>query len=254
MRKIIAVALASVFALPVLSTITVAVYAEDSGTTTNTTTTTAPVTTSTEQTSQGGDDAKSIADRVEKRKTELKIKLSTIEKTRIKAKCKASQGLLSSEKGRIKGIETSRSEVYKNLLNRLNDLSDRLKAKGVDTTDLNNDITALKTKIDTFNTDLTAYKQAVSDLAGMDCATDPDGFKASLETARTALKKVNDDATAIRTYLTGTIKPLLQTIRSQLAKTEGTSDQSSTSNSQTTTPPTTGSTGTTNNTSTSGGN
>lgn len=243
MKKIIAVALTSLLTLPLLSTMTAVVYAEDNPTSDTSVTSTQPTTTttSTEQTTEAGDDAKSIANRVAERKTELKTKLSALEKTRVKTKCKASQGLLSSEKGRIKGVETSRSEVYKNLLSRLTDLSDRLKAKGADTTALNADITALKGKVDTFNTDLAAYKQAVSDLAAMDCATDPDGFKASLEAARAALKKVNTDGAAIRTYLSDTIKPLLKTIRTELEKTETTTDQNST-------------TGTTNSTNTSGGN
>lgn len=250
MKRIIAAFLVSVFALPVLSTITVVVHAEDTTTSTTNTSTTTPSSsdTTTQKPAETGDDAKSIADRIAQRKAALKTKLTTLEKTRVMAKCKASQqGGLNTEKGRVKGLETSRTEVYKNLLNRLTNLSDGLKAKGMDTTSLNADIDTLKTKIDTFNTDLTAYKQAVSDLAGMDCATDPDGFKASLETARTALKKVNDDALAVRTYLTTTIKPLLVTIRGTLEKSEAEAKPS-------TTTPSTSNTGTTNSTTTSGSN
>lgn len=270
MKRILALGLASIFALPIISTVTVIAYAEgsNSGSSSGSTssnsgsgngsnsgsstpsssdTTASPTTTSTTPKTETGDDAKSILDRVTQRKTELKTKLTALETTRIKTKCKASQGNLSSEKGRIKGIETSRSEVYTNLLNRLNDLSDKLKVKGIDTTSFNADIATLKTKIDTFNTDLTAYKQAVSDLAGMDCATDPAGFKASLDAARASLKKVTDDAAAVRSYLTDTIKPLLKTIRGTLEKMENTSDKTAP------TPSTTG-TGTTNTTTTSGGN
>lgn len=253
MKRLIAVALATVFTVPVLSTLTVAAHAEDSTSSSSSTQQATPTTTSSDDSTQKApepaEDAKTVSNRIEQRKAELKTKLTTAEKTRLKAKCKASQGNLSSEKGRVKGLETSRGQVYNNLLTRLNDLSARLKVKGVDTTALNADIATLKTKIDTFNTDLASYKQAVSDLASMDCATDPDGFKASLEAARTALKKVNDDAAAVRSYLNDTIKPLLKTIRTELEKSQGTDDKSSTS-----TTPTTGSTGTTNSTTTSGSN
>ncbi len=250
MKRLLAVVLATVFTVPVISTVTAVAHGDDSASTTTSTTQATPTTTSsndsTEAKPEPAEDAKTVSDRIAKRKAELKTKLTNAEKTRLMAKCKASQGNLGTEKGRVKGLETSRSQVYTNLLNRLNDLSARLKVKGVDTTALNADITALKTKIDTFNTDLTTYKQSVSDLASMDCATDPDGFKASLEAARTALKKVNEDAAAVRTYLTGTIKPLLQTIRAELAKTEGTDNS--------TTTPTNSGTGTTNSTTTSGSN
>ncbi len=164
--------------------------------------------------------AKELADRLQARKTELKIKLTSVEKLRIQSKCQASQGLISSVKGRIKGIETSRAEVYKNLVDRLTDLSTKLKNKGADTTALDADITALKALITTYNTDLTAYKQAVSDLVDVDCKTDPDGFKASLEAARAALAKVSKDAIAIRSDVNDTIKPLLKTIRTSLETTK----------------------------------
>lgn len=167
---------------------------------------------------------KALAERIAKRKAELKTQLKASEKTRLKSKCKASQGLVSSLRGRIKGIETSRSQVYKNMTNRLTSLSEKLENKGVDTTEFDAAITELQTKIDTFNTDLAAYKQAVSDLADMDCQADPDGFKASLEAARSARQKVNDDGKAIRNYLKETIKPLLKSIRTQLAEDKTESD------------------------------
>lgn len=50
----------------------------------------------------------------------------------------------------------------------------------------------------------------------MDCAADPDAFKASLEASRTALAKLSPDAKDISTYMTETIKPILKTIREQL--------------------------------------
>ncbi len=166
---------------------------------------------------------KSLAERISKRKAELKTKLTNAEKTRLQSKCKAAQGLVSSVSGRIKGIETSRTEVHKNIINRLTKLSEKLKNKGVDTTELDADIAVLQTKIDTFKTDLTTYKQAVSDLAEMDCTTDPDGFKASLEAARTARATVHQDSKDIRSYVQDTIKPLLKSIRAQLEsdQTEG---------------------------------
>lgn len=209
MKRVLALGMSTVLALPILST--AVVFAQD------TTQPTATTTTKTEtENSTNDDDAKSLAERIAKRKAELKIRLSNTEKLRLQTKCKASQGLISSVKGRIKGIETSRTHVYKNILEHLTSLSEKLKNKGANTDELNADITTLQTKIDTFNTDLAAYKQAVSDLVAIDCKTDPDGFKASLEAARAALQKVNQDALAVRSYINDTIKPLLKTIRTEL--------------------------------------
>lgn len=162
------------------------------------------------------DDIAARKDRLEKRKTELKTRLDAAKLARVKKLCKASQGNLSSISGRIKGLETSRSHVYANLVDRLTKLSGLIKDKGVDTAELDAQITQISTLIEAFNTDLAAYKLAVSDLAAMDCAADPTAFQASLEAARAARAKTADDAAAIRTYLSDTIKPTLKELRAQV--------------------------------------
>ena len=183
----------------------------------------------TENKKKTGNEGLTLQQRLDKRKTEVKTRLNALEKTRLQTRCKAAQGNLSSLKGRITGIETSRTEVYGHLVERLTNLQTKLKAAGLDTAALEQQIMTLQTKIDTFNTDLATYKEAVSDLAGMDCASDPDAFKASLETARTLRQKLVQDGKDIKAYLSDTIKPTLQTLRSQLeAKRSGSTGQEDT--------------------------
>ncbi len=162
--------------------------------------------------------------RLEKRKNDLNIKqVTAAEKLKIQQKCKASQGNLSSLKGRITGIDTSRTNVYAALNDRFTKLVEKLKSAGADTAELESEIAILNTKIETFKTDLEDYKLAVSDLAAMDCAADPVAFKASLESARNARTKLKSDTADIKTYVNDTIKPTLKKIRTQLAgeKTDG---------------------------------
>lgn len=159
--------------------------------------------------------------RLEARKTALKTRIDAAKQIRIKSRCKAAQGGISNIRGRIKGLETSRSHVYENLLSRLEKLNERLKANNVDTAALEMQLTELRTLIDTFNTDLAAYKLAVSDLADMDCAADPTAFQASLEEARTARAKAAESAKAVKTYLSETIKPTLKELKAQFARNSG---------------------------------
>lgn len=175
---------------------------------------TAQDTTKTEQQAQ-------LKQRLEERKAKLKTTLSTIEKNRITAKCMNSQGKLKSLGNRIAGIQTSREKVYDNLVNRLTSLKTKLQDRGADVTKLTSDITALEAKIATYEADLAAYKQAVSDLSTMDCKADPVAFKASLETARTALAKVRQDAKDIKAFVNNDIKATLKAIRATLEKTTG---------------------------------
>jgi hypothetical protein len=185
-------------------------YAQGTPTTTSTTSTT-------EQKTLSADEQKELKARLDKRKADLKTKLSAAEQTRLKTKCKSTQGNLSSLSGRIKGVETSRTEVYGGLVARLSILASRLQNQGIDHNPVQTNIDELKVKIATFNTDLAAYKQAVEDLKNMDCAADPVAYKASLETARSALAKLKDDSKAIHTYVNESIKPTLQEVRSKLS-------------------------------------
>lgn len=221
MKRIVTLGVSTLLSLSFVAT---SIATAETTTTTPNTTTTKPATTGTAQTTPTTTaDPKALAERIAKRKTDLKTKLTNAEKLRIQSKCKASQGSISSVKGRINGIETSRTQVYKNLVSRLTDLSAKLKNKGIDTAGFDAQIAKLQTLINTFNTDLAIYKLAVSDLVDVDCATDPEGFKASLEAARSSQAVVSKDAAAVRTEVNDVIKPLLKTVRAQLEtpKTEG---------------------------------
>lgn len=166
----------------------------------------------------GGSSAEDVKRRVAERKEALKIRLTAAKQARIKSRCKASQSKISSVQGRITGVETSRTQVHQNLVNRLTRLSEQLATHSVDTATLNSQITELNVLIQTFATDLTAYKTAVADLAAMDCEADPEGFQASLESARTLRAKASESAEAVRTYLTETIKPTLKELRARFAQ------------------------------------
>lgn len=165
-------------------------------------------------------DKKKLIERLAERKTQAKLKLTTAQKTRLQSKCKAAQGLLAPLKTKAHSHEKGRSEVYTKVVSKLTDLSAKLKAKGANTAELDAAITTLQGKVTTFNTDITAYKQAVSDLADMDCATDPDAFQASLQSARTTLEKVNKNAADIRTHIKDVVKPALVKLRAELQGTK----------------------------------
>jgi chromosome segregation ATPase len=121
----------------------------------------------------------------------------------------------------------TRTKDYEALSSNLNTMLEKLNAKNIDTTELKAELTAVQTKITTFSTDLTAYKQALSDAKNADCTTDPAAFKAALQTARTARDKVVKDAADIKAYVINTIKPTLQKIRTQLSSGQTNSNQGS---------------------------
>lgn len=175
-------------------------------------------------------DPAALKARLEERKAALKTRLTAAKLARLKTRCKPAQSSISNIRGRIKGLETSRANVYENLLDRLNKLNERLKTHDVDTAAFEAQLTELHTLIDTFSADLDAYKLTVGDLADMDCASDPTAFQASLEAARTARTKAADSAKAVRTYLSETIKPTLKDLKAQFAQNSSDSQKTETEN------------------------
>lgn len=160
--------------------------------------------------------------RLEKQKTDLKIKLTSSESERLKTRCKPAQTVVKTEHDRFSSKVVGRTRAYAELTDKLDKLVARLKAKNVDVTELQNEIAVLQTKIATFNADLAAYKQALSDLRLVNCTTDPTAFQAALVTARTAHEALLNDAKDIRSYVKDTIKVTLHSIKTALEAEEKT--------------------------------
>lgn len=217
MRNRVRLLLAVMMALPFISMGTVVGAHED---TDQATTSSEPVAATTEDKvlddTTAADYKAKLQERLAERKTQLKTKLTNAQQARIKARCKASQTLISKVSQKTKETKTSRQEVHDNILKRLNGLSTKLKDSGKDTTELDKNITELQALITTFNNDMTTLRQAASDISNMDCASDPSSFKASLEELRTSRETVAKDSAAIRTYITGTLKTTLSTLKTQV--------------------------------------
>jgi hypothetical protein len=167
-----------------------------------------------------GNEGLSLQQRLEKRKTELKTKLATAEKTRLAARCKAAQGKLTSAQSRATAVDTNQYNLYTKTLTHLQELNTKLKAKGVDTAAYEQQLAVLATKVQAYADDLAKYKESLKDLAELDCVADPDAFKASLETSRTLRAKLIADGKDIRSYYTMTIKPTLLSLRQQIVNKE----------------------------------
>lgn len=168
---------------------------------------------------------KTIQERIAEKKAEIQDKLEANEKERIKNKCVAAQGIIKSNHDVLKTRVAIRLQAYQNIITRLNNLVAMLEAKNIDTAELKSQISTLSSKIDTFNTDLEQYKQALVDLRDLDCVNDPEAFKASLEVSRSARATVVADAADIHQYIFETVKPTLKNIREQLAAMEAVTDE-----------------------------
>lgn len=158
-----------------------------------------------------------IKDRIQALKTKLKIQLTAIQADRIKTRCAAAQEIVKTLNARVNTNSTIRTQAYQDITSDLNNLVAKLKAKNVDATQLEQEITSLGSQILTYKTSLTTYQQDLNDLVSYDCTTDPAGFQAALVTARNDRATLSTTVLGIRSYATTTVKPTLTTIRTLLS-------------------------------------
>jgi hypothetical protein len=151
--------------------------------------------------------------RVEEYKKTFKQTLTDANKTRIDSRCVASQSNIKGKVTSNSEVMTNRTKYYNEITSNLHILSVALAAKGVNVTTLDADLLVLQSKITTFSVLNAAYSQALSDVSLYDCKTDPIGFKASLDAARSAQDALSKSSKDIRMYLNDTVKPLLATLK-----------------------------------------
>lgn len=157
-----------------------------------------------------------LQQRVTTYKASLGRTVAASEQAKIKLRCSVAQANTKNLATRLSTVQKNRAAGYDKILSILNTLSTNLDKQAFETTALQENITALQTKVDTYKTTMNTYQQAVTDASVVDCAADPTAFIAALQTARTAHDAVMTQITDIRAYVTNTIKPTLQVIRTQI--------------------------------------
>ena len=170
--------------------------------------------------------AAELKKRLEENKAKLKTKVDEAAKKRIIAKCKPAQNIVKGAETSANAISTNRGKAYAKISERVQALIDKLKAANIDTTELEAAHLAAKTKAETLGASMKAYEQTLADLRGMDCVTDPTGFAATLETARTQREAIKTQANDLRTYISTTLKAAIQKVKAALEaqKPESTDD------------------------------
>ncbi len=158
-----------------------------------------------------------LKERIAKFKTDFKVSLTSAQQSKIKLRCTASQTTVGSLNVKFSDKVKVRTQAYTELGKHLSDIITKLKAAKIDTTQLQDQKTVLDTKISNYKTDLDKYTQALSDIKSVACVSDPAAFQAALDAARAAHQTLTTDAADIRSYVTGTIKTTLKTLRTQLS-------------------------------------
>lgn len=157
-----------------------------------------------------------LAKRTKQYRAAITDDLSVTVQQRIKLRCLAVQTNMKAFDARVETMKTNRAAAYDNILGQLNTLVENLQNQAFDTTKLEANVTDLNKKVDKYKAEMKSYSQAIDDLTVIDCTKDPVAFKGALEAAREDHQKLIASVSDVRTFVTNTIKPQLQTIREQL--------------------------------------
>ncbi len=156
-----------------------------------------------------------LKERVETRKEELKTRLTEVKERAVKNRCKAAQEVIAKKVENIETKVTRRSTSHEKLTVALQALIARVETEysEVDLSVVKAAQTELAAKVAAYTVSVEAYQQTLSDLAIMDCESDPSGFQASLEAARTERQELAREAAGVRSYIEGTLKPAVKELR-----------------------------------------
>jgi len=180
------------------------------------------VETSNEQLDQVSEDitaekrAEQRLERVEAAKEKQNERLSATEERTIQSKCKVAQVKIDTLQSRLNTVSENRQQTFTRFTDKTSELVQKLEAADVDTTELESAISSMDSLFLSNNDSIASYSTLLSDLAGMDCESDPQGFSALLSEVRTLRTDVIDLQNSAKTQINETLKPVLESIKASL--------------------------------------
>lgn len=160
--------------------------------------------------------AEQRAARIQALKDKKQERITQLEQKRITQKCKPAQNIIDKLQSSMNKVVENRKEKYGNLTSKLSELSTKLLAAGVDTTELDSAITEIEMTISDAILLIENYNTSLSDIAAMDCESDPEGFKLTLDEARVQRTEIISLQGTLRSGVNEKIKPLLDSIKLSL--------------------------------------
>ncbi|MBI5357779.1 hypothetical protein HZB74_02935 [Candidatus Saccharibacteria bacterium] len=153
-----------------------------------------------------------IEKRISERKSRLKLQLSEAQKQIVKTRCNGAQTKLAVLQTNAEKHAAQSDDRTNRIVEKIDKIVDRLKDNGYNTESLEKAKAIVDEKNKSLQEAYQAYINALSDAAKNDCKADAEGFKASLEEAKTKFKDLKTARTELRNALREQLRPALQDI------------------------------------------
>jgi hypothetical protein len=143
-------------------------------------------------------DSSTLPQRITERKNTYGTQLTAEKRKKIISQCAVAQTGMQQIKTKDSPAAKVREETYTKLATQLAIIVDHLERQSVETKGLENAQTAITKVINKYLDDAIKYKTAMDDVVIMDCKKDPEGFQATLTSARNLRTALKTDATKIK--------------------------------------------------------
>jgi hypothetical protein len=154
--------------------------------------------------------------RVDRAKLTFPIRLSNQEKTTLASRCKKAQSNLSKIKVRLEARESIISIKYNLIEQHLLAVSKRLSANQSDTSIIDLLLTNYQKLTSEHQQAFTGYQLALDDATTINCADDPQAFKALVEDVRTKRQDYVTTVNAIKDFSSAELKTSFDALRTRL--------------------------------------
>lgn len=148
----------------------------------------------------------SIKERIAQLKEDRAIKLEAKREEIIVKKCENAQTRIAGLLERVGISSVRRIATYVTFGEKLTGFVTKLEEAGVDVTDLNATLAIYDGMVTDLDAQFDEYSQLLSDLSGMDCTTDPQGFQAGLDSARDIVSNSKNAVKAVHDYLRSEVR------------------------------------------------
>lgn len=153
--------------------------------------------------------------------SQYRIVLSEGERQSVMANCKSAQVALTNIQLRLGATTTKRFDDYNLVVTKLNDLKLTMNTRLIDVSNLDLLIVDYKQLRNSFNDAVATFDTTLDDSIRMDCKSNPEGFRATLEAVREARKDTVVVSTEIKELTNSNLKTTLDTVRTKLEVSDG---------------------------------
>lgn len=156
--------------------------------------------------------------RISAYKEKVATKLAESKAKRISTRCVAAQTKITSLRERISAAVVKRQEAYDKIGEKLDALTAKLVAAGVDTAPLETAREDVRADLAVLAESMASYDTVLADLIAFDCASDPQTFYTALESARETQKSLREQAQEFRRFATAELRTVIQNMKTELEK------------------------------------